>query len=528
MDSADLVKQVKHTIDRHHLLAADDAVVIGVSGGPDSLCLLHALLCLRDSHGLRLHVAHLNHGLRGAEADADAAFVSDLAKQWSLPATVEKCDVAAWAKQRRLAIEEAARQARYAFLARVARHVGATKIAVGHNADDQVETICMHWLRGSGLAGLRGMQPMAQISELRLGDEEMELGTQGGGLLLIRPLLEVPRATIEAYCAEHGLQPRFDRSNLDTTLYRNRLRHELLPFLETFNPNIRQVLLRSARIFAADYDYLRRAAAEAWSDVVIREDSDAIIFSLAKWRELHLSLKRSVLRQAIHRLRRSLRNINWVHVENALQVLQNGTTGMVVTLPCGLETRLGYDRFIVANQGYVEPLPDMPWLCREVSLRIPGQTPLPGCDWVVTARVVARQELLESVFEQVLPWRGYLDYEVTGSALCLRPRREGDRFWPQGLGDKPTTVNGFMTNAKIPRAWRDGIPLLVSPRQVLWLVGWRIDERAKVTPNTRWILVLELAKTAEHADSPRDAGAGRPETAAGPETSGGQRSLLLS
>jgi len=531
----ELLERVKKAINRHHMLSSGDTVVVGVSGGPDSLCLLHLLLRLRGEYALSLHVAHLNHCLRGAEADADAEFVAHLADEWGLPASIESRDVGALAKERKLAIEEAARQVRYAFLARIALQVGAHKIAVGHNADDQVETILMHWLRGSGLAGLRGMQPASRLQELRLKDEEIGRGEPQGKLLLIRPLLEVLRSEIEAYCAAHGLQPRFDRSNLDTTYYRNRLRHELLPFLETFNPRIRQVILRSAAIIAADYAYLHQQAGQAWAEITIAEGAQAIAFDLEKWRALPLSLQRSTLREAVHRLRRSLRNINWVHIENAIGVLQEGNTGMTATLPRGLEARLDYDKLIVCDAAYVEPLPDLPLLRnKEVLLQIPGRTDLPDSDWCITAQVINRNALPETALRLTNPWQAYLDYDVTGSELRLRTRRTGDRFCPQGMGEKPTTVNSFMINAKIPRAWRDMIPLLIqspepfglaqdrpfglaqdrpfglaqdkpfglaqdtpvegSPSQVLWVAGWRINERAKVTGATRRVLVLAFEK----------------------------------
>jgi tRNA(Ile)-lysidine synthase len=495
MSMSELLDCARSTIERNQLLSPGDAVVIGVSGGPDSLCLLHLLLRLRDEYALRLHVAHLNHQLRGVEAEADAVFVTHLAAEWGVTATIESRDVRALARGRKLAIEEAARQVRYGFLGRVARAIGARKIAVGHNADDQAETICMHWLRGSGLAGLRGMQPVSRLEELRLDGEELEPSGKESELLLIRPLLEIPRAEIEAYCAAHHLQPHFDRSNLDTTHYRNRLRHELLPFLETFNPGIRQVLLRSANILAADYAYLREQAAKAWAAVTLYEGREAISFDLAGWRALPLSLQRSVLREAIHRLRRSLRNINWVHIENAVRGLQTGNTGMVVTLPRELEATLGYEQFTVASRGYMETPPDMPCVCTELLLHIPGHTPLPDSHWSVTAEVVDRHKLPSTVLRHAQPWQAYLDYAVSGSQLAVRPRRQGDRFWPQGLGGKPTTLNNFMINAKIPRTWRGTIPLLVSPRQVLWLAGWRIDERAKVTEKTTQVLVLCFVKT---------------------------------
>jgi tRNA(Ile)-lysidine synthetase-like protein len=273
----DLLTSVRHAIEQHNLLTPGDTVVVGVSGGPDSLCLLHILQHLSHTLSLDLHIAHLNHCIRGEDADADAAFVAHVAAEWQLPISVETVDVPAFARAQKLALEEAARCARYHFLARVAHGIGARTIALGHNADDQTETVLMHWLRGSGLAGLRGMLPATQLADYRLiGDwptcSDRETHSPASALTtshlpsftIIRPLLGVPRADIEAYCIQHDLHPRFDRSNLDTTYFRNRLRHELIPYLETYNVNIRQVLRRSATAIAADYDLLRDQVQAAW------------------------------------------------------------------------------------------------------------------------------------------------------------------------------------------------------------------------------------------------------------------------
>ena len=234
----DLLDLVRRYAERYALWSDGESVVVGVSGGPDSLCLLHLLRRLAPESHLTLHVAHLNHGLRGAEAEADAQAVAELAAGWGLPYTIGRADVPSLAAETRASIEEAARQARYDFLQGVARAAGAGTIAVGHNADDQAETVLMHFLRGSGLAGLRGMLPRTALG-------------QG---FLISPLLETPRDRVEAYCAAHGLQPRRDLSNADTTIYRNRLRHELLPLLEGYNPAIRQVLGHTAGVLAGDHE----------------------------------------------------------------------------------------------------------------------------------------------------------------------------------------------------------------------------------------------------------------------------------
>ena len=463
-------------------------MVVGVSGGPDSLCLLHALNRLRDDYGIELHAAHLDHCLRAEESKEDAAFVARLAKEWGLPATVEARDVSCLARESKLAIEEAARQARYSFLAQVALAVGARRIAVGHHADDQTETIVMHWLRGAGLAGLRGMSPQTELGGMRLGaawPDRPPLHLQ-----LIRPLLETSRAEIEAYCREHGLKPRFDRSNLDTTYYRNRLRHELIPYLESYNPNIRQVLRRSAQVIGDDYDLLQAELERVWPTVVSSESGEAITFDLERWRVLPTSQQRSTLREAIHRLRRSLRNINWIHIENALPALRAKPAGTQVTLPQGLMLSIGYHDFTVADEGYV---PEVDWpllLVESLPVAVPGVTEMPDSGWCLEAAVFEREEFSENHLDNPNPWQAFLDYESTGRELVLRQRGLGDRFQPLGLGGHEKSLHTFMIDHKIPRSLRGFVPLVAAPRHIIWLAGWRIDERARITESTERILHL--------------------------------------
>ena len=508
-----VITAVQSAVARHRLLTPGQKVVVGVSGGPDSVCLLHVLRHLAPQFEISLHVAHLNHGIRGQPADADASFVAELAAAWQLPCSIERVDVPALARAGRLAVEEAARRARYDFLARLATRLGASSIAVGHHADDQVETVLMHWLRGSGLAGLRGMLPSMPLAEYRLIEglapdeaDDARPVTDETPLMLIRPLLDVSRREIEAYCARHNLQTRFDQSNLDTTYFRNRLRHELLPYLETYNANIRQVLRRSAAVMAADYELLRQQLAQAWHQVVRSESPAAIIFDLAAWQALPLSLKRSTLREAIHRLRRSLRNINFVHVENALEIASAGQTGAQASLPQGLCASVGYDTLTVADQVY-RACPDLPLLMKPEALEVavPGETRLPEGHWVLRAVLLERSELAPGV-ETGQPgepwqatgrraWQAYLDAEAAGRPLRLRPRQPGDRFCPLGWHARSKRVNEFMINEKIPAAWRPHIPLLVDrDDRILWLCGWRLDQRASITPSTRHILWLRFER----------------------------------
>jgi len=488
----DLLTQVVETIEEYGLLRRGEPVVVGVSGGPDSLCLLHVLKRLVPEYDITPHVAHMEHGIRGKASEADARFVSGLARRWGLPVTVEHADVPRLAEEEGLAIEEAARRARYGFLARVAVDIGASRIAVGHNADDQVETVLMHFLRGSGLAGLRGMSPLSPLGELRLG-RVLRDSSLAAGLRLIRPLLEVPRSAIEAYCRREGLEPRFDRSNLDTTYYRNRLRHELLPLLETYNPNIREVLRRTAQVVAADYELLRRELGEAWGQVLRGESQEVIAFDLEGWWALPLSLRRSTLREAIHRLRRPLRDINWVHVENARRVAERGETGSQATLPRRLMLTVDYNQLLIAEEGYVPPM-EGPVVEAPLPVAVPGTTHLPGARWQLIAQPIDRAHFPGAALHHGDRWQTFLDADVVGEDLILRPRRSKDRFQPLGMGGHSQRVRDFMINVKVPAAHRDRVPLLVAGERVLWICGWREDERAKVTERTQRILWLHFVR----------------------------------
>jgi tRNA(Ile)-lysidine synthase len=510
-----VLDRVRRSIEENRLLPRGEAVVVGVSGGIDSLCLLHALCRLRREYELLLHVGHLHHGLRGTDADADAEFVRGLAQDWGLACAVEEVDVRGLAEQSKLSIEEAARRARYAFLAEVAEAVGARTIAVGHNADDQAETVLMHFVRGSGLAGLRGMLPSAPVGEYCLVDSLRD-PPRAYDLQLIRPLLEVTRAEIEAYCDFYGLEPRFDRSNLDTTFFRNWLRHEVFPLLARHNPNIGEVMRRSARVIADDYALLRDVLEDTWERVVLEEETrlelassweggscGRIVFDRDTWRALPTSLQRSTLREAIHRLRRSLRNISFVHVENALSVARDGTTGDQATLPQGLVLRMAYERFSVADAKCVEPLPCLPLLAAgetPVPVRVPGQTLLPGMEWVLEAEVGDRGDLAADWAGNADPWQAFLDADAAGASLWLRTRRPGDRFQPHGMGGHWVKLGDFLTNQKVPRYFRDLLPLLEGERGIAWVCGQRLDERVRVRAATKRVLTLRF----RHLDGPEE------------------------
>ena len=467
-----LPERVSGFITENHLMPDGGKMVVAVSGGPDSVCLLHILLGLRDKLGITLHVAHLNHQLRSDESDADASYVNNLAQKLGLPATVEKRDVKACQRSKRLSLEEAAREVRYNFLADVAEAVGADAVAVGHTFDDHIETILMHLIRGSGTRGLRGLQPS---SHWRSGK---------AALKVIRPLLEVSREETATYCRRHKLEPRLDTSNLSLSPLRNRIRQQLIPLLQSYNRQVGDALLRTARIAADDLAALEEAALKLGGNI-ITEQERTLILDRERFIMLPPALQRHLLRAAMEKLIGNLMDIESRHIEEVMTSLHK-PAGKIITLPDGLVFAIEYDRYLLGSDPAA--LSPFPVLEREYKLQIPGTTALAG--W----RVIAESSDRKQVADGGDSFTACFDLDRTGDKLTMRPRRPGDRFQPLGMS-QPKKLNEFMIDSKIPRAWRRRVPIVCSPEQIIWVAGWRIDERVKVTADTKQILRLELKKT---------------------------------
>jgi tRNA(Ile)-lysidine synthase len=498
---------VRAYIQRHHLLTPGEKIVVGVSGGPDSVALLDVLRRLAAAEDLMLHVAHLHHGIRGADADADADFVAALAGRWQLPLTRADVDLPQIAEREQLALEEAARRVRYAFLAHTARRIGARTIAVAHNADDQAETVLMHLLRGAGLAGLRGMLPETPLQDYRLlvstpfEEEDAADTVPAGDLRLVRPLLGTSRAQIEAYCEARGLDWRLDRSNLDTTYFRNQLRHEVLPYLAEINPQISERLRNLAEVVRADYAVLDEVVEAAWDALLVALHDDAIAFDLTGWRAQPLAVRRALVRRAAYALRRTLRDVNFVHVQHAVQVGMRGETGAEATLPRGLVARVGYERFTIADIDALHLPEDRPWLPPGTTLpvAVPGRTQLPG-GWTLEAVVLAAWQMTE-ITSNPDPWVAWIDAEALGDAPRLRTRRPGDSFAPHGMDGAEVQLSDFLINVKVPAAWRDHLPLLDGAPGIIWVVGLRLSEEALVDPGTQTVVRLRFSPPRERRDT---------------------------
>lgn len=466
MTAHELRRRIRRFIVSHRLIPSPGPLVVGVSGGPDSVCLAHALFTLREELGIRLHLAHLDHGLRGAESEADAEYVRELARALDVPATVERRDAQAYRAAHHCSLEEAAREVRYTFLAETAHALGASAVAVAHTADDQAETLLLHLIRGTGLGGLRGMRPSSRWKP-----------PGGRPLTLIRPLLEIRRAEMEAYCAAHGLAPRRDSSNLNLRHLRNRIRAEILPRLEACNPHIVETLCRTARIVADDLDYLEEQAEKA-AGSIFEPLPEGLSIDNRSFRTLPSALRRHALRAALQDLVGNLRDIEHAHIEALLGALAR-PAGKRLSLPCTLTFHGDYEKSILTRAA--EPPHSLPPLTGEHPLHIPGETILPG--WRVRAAVIeSGGEIPEGH-----PFTAHLDFDRTGNALRVRARRRGDRFQPLGM-DAPKKLQDFMTDARIPRAWRDRVPLVCAGDEIAWVAGWRIAHPFRVTDSTRRVL----------------------------------------
>jgi len=450
-------------------------LVVGVSGGADSLCLVH---CLREG-GFKLIVGHLDHALRESSA-AQANALSQRMAELGLPFFSERQDVGQFALQNKLGIEEAARLCRYRFLFKLAREHGAQGVVVGHHADDQVETVLMHFLRGSGLSGLTGMQPRSILSGI---DPELPL---------FRPMLQIYRQEIQEYCQVHDLEVLEDESNADLSFFRNHLRHELIPQLEQNNPGFRRALVRTALTLSADRQLLETLADEAFGRALVRTEKDGLVFSREVFLGLHLSLQRLVIRQAFVRLSPESRDLGFEAVERALAAITSGTAQ--TPLAGGLWVFCFESEFVIAPRTYQHWHRDYPQLTDLSGLKLKrgGKVKL-NAGWELTAELIdvsKYKSLPEELKTHPLhAWLNPLDLEWP---LEVRPMQTGERWSPLGMVLKHQKLSDFFVNQKIPRSARARWPLVLSGGSILWVAGLRIAQAWRLLGDENEILHLQL------------------------------------
>ena len=462
---------VRQWISQHKLIASGDKVLTACSGGPDSLALLDVLHRLSGELDFVLAVAHVNHGLRGAESDADAEFVAAFSRSQGLPFFVGELELGSKGKPAGLSPEEAARVGRYEFLRRTADEWGGALIATGHHQDDQAETFLLHLLRGSGSRGLGGIRPAA------------------GGI--VRPLLGMSRADIEAYCKERLLQPRQDSSNFKTDFLRNSIRLELLPQLaRTYNPSIARTLVRTAGILSDESDFIRQAASAAFRGVV-NGDAPKFQILVERFAAEHPAVRRDILLQLLEKLKGDLKGIQSVHVEGLMALIIGGETGKQLSLPASIQAKKSYGTVVVGI--FFAEKKTFPG---SVELNFPGITRLDS--WGIEIALSERPVLPVEEFSG--RERAIFDRTGLTPPFFVRARQDGDRFQPFGVSGQQK-LKQFLIDKKIPRDLREAIPLLCDQQGIIWVVGYRQTERGRISATTRNCIVMEVRTgEAEHYD----------------------------
>lgn len=459
-----MLSAVREYIGRHRLLGPGDRVVAACSGGPDSLALVDVLDRLRGDGGFWLAVAHVNHLLRGAESDADAAFVREFAGARGLEYFETSVDAAAFAAGRSLM--DAARILRYGYLRQVSGDLGGALVATGHHSDDQAETVLLNLFRGAGGAGLGGMKPA------------------GDGI--IRPLLGVGRGDIEAYCREHGLAPRLDSSNLKTDYQRNLLRLEFMPELaRAFNANLAGTLCRTAEIVGDEHDYVSGEARRLFPELV-REEGDGLSVACDALGSLHVALRREVIRQALAKKRGGLKGISFLHVEELLKLAACGGTGGAVELPGPLAVRKEYGRLVLAEAAPAAAAAVGP---PGIAVAVPGRTPVPALGLTVAARLTDERP-------DAGPRSAVFDWDALVPPIFVRTRQAGDRFQPAGLSGSKK-VKDYFIDCKVPRRQRDNVPVFADGGGIIWLGGLRPAQRGRPHAGTARYLQLRIEQQEE-------------------------------
>ena len=466
--SAGFVQRTHRFITQHQMIHPKETVLVGVSGGADSLALLCALHALRYQLNCQLHVAHLDHGFREDSA-ADAVSVAEHADHLGLPISSTNIDAPQLMREQKLSAETAARRARYQFYECVSERIGATKIALGHHRGDQAETVLMNLLRGAGASGLKGILPVREGK-------------------FIRPLLNFSRQEIEEFVAQLGLQPRRDATNYQLNYLRNRVRLELIPVLErTYNSNLQNVLHQTAELLGTESDYLDSLAHKAFQACRIKSCvPDSVVLNRRLFREYHLALRRRILRLAVAEISGGVRDLYFNHFESMLNLIDGQSPNTSLHLPNGAEFRRAYNHILIQKSTNSD-------VAFEYEVAVPGHTALPLLDAEIIATV--ERHLMADNFPDG-KFQAVFDLDCLQLPLKLRRRRDGDRFQPFGMrGTKK--LKDLLIDAKVPRQERERIPILASGEEIIWVVGYRTSERFKIGAETKRCLYLTYSPSVE-------------------------------
>lgn len=443
-----LEKKIKNTINKQKLLKNNEKFILGVSGGPDSVALLHILYNL----GFRPIIVHVNYQLRGKDSDLDEQFVKGLAKSLKLPIYSKRVDI----RKHRGNLEENARNIRYYFFQTIVQKKLSSKnskILVAHNADDQIETVLMNMLRGAGGRGLSGMN--YQNNQI------------------IRPMLDIWRLEIEDYLDKNKYEYRIDQSNFDLKFKRNQIRHQLIPKLEKENKNFKIMFLRKIKDNQKKYEKILVQAKKNYQIIKIKEEDEQITLDLDKWRKLNKNLQTGSLRLIIEKIKGNLLEVAEIHLKEISDLLKSPKSGVKKIIPGNIVIYKDYTTFEITDKLKINKL-------EKKAVKVPGVTN------VSSGKIKA--EIVKKIGKND-GFTVFLDYDKIRNAIQIRRRKAGDNFYPSGMTGKKK-LQDFFVDMKVPQRERDGVPIIFSGKDILWIAGFRADRRFLANKDTNKILKL--------------------------------------
>ena len=463
-----ILRKVRGTIARYGMFGPGDLVLAAVSGGPDSVALIHILNTIAGEYPFQLAIAHLNHCLREGESDRDAAFVAALARKFDLPFYLEEKDVRAIQRQRRLSPEEAARQARHEFFDAVASKDGFNKIAMGHHSDDNAELVLMNLLRGSGPLGLSGIAPVRNNK-------------------IVRPLIRLKRSQILDYISEKKLAFVTDTSNTDPAYRRNQIRHHLIPELKkSYNPAIVDSLNRLGEILKAEDRWMDEALEPVFNKSVLNRTPHRISLAIPGVNGMGLAAARRIIRKAIFSVKQDLRRITFLHIDAVIELAKQGQACGSLDLPGGV--RVVKDTAALTIK--MESQPSQASIIEyRYTIASEGITSIKEANAAIRLAEIETDKVPD--FKESGKLRAFFDRDRLQFPLVVRNFRPGDRFSPLGM-EGTQKLKKYFGNNKIPAHQRKKCPLLLSKDKIIWVAGHRIDNSVKLGPKTRRVLMAEL------------------------------------
>lgn len=485
-----MLKTIKNYMNENNMITKGDRIVLGVSGGADSVCLFHVFLQLMPFFNLSLFVVHVNHGIRGEEAEEDEAFVKELCENAKVPFWCVKADIPAIAKMEGITEEEAGRKVRYEAFYKCVEKNKCNKIAIAHNKNDNAETMLFHLFRGSGVKGLTGISPKRDV--------------------IIRPLLCVTRKEIETYLEQQNISFRTDRTNLTQDYSRNKIRHRILTFAqEEINIKAIEHMAHTANQLRLMENYLEKNVDLAYNRLVICNKDNSFRMKVKELQQEDLIMQQGIIRKVFYQLANQLKDIDAVHIDLVLELLTK-EVGKRLHLPYGIQAEKGYEYITMSvNHSRQDKKDSNKTSAKEEIagfehvLNIPGDTYIPEINHSFRTRIIKYKKNL------IIPQDGYtkwFDYDKINNTVLIRSRNSGDYIQIDSKGNNSKESNALLSNSpwsrkkikslfideKIPREERDLVPLVADGSHIMWVVGNRISEAYKINEDTKAILEISL------------------------------------